>query len=253
MKTEEERRPGGIGKLKRSQTAELEETAERKAGRTAKPEKAGGGQTGETAEIQGDGKRKGAGSFSRIVLRRAAADVISIKWAILLIGVCFLALWAATGSICPMVAFTGFPCPGCGLTRAGLLALSLDFPGAWKMNPFIFPIGALILIWCVYRYIVFRKPPVWFTRCAAAVLTGLVLFYVWRMICCFPRRSAYELLRGSSAVAAFCSLEMKPVGFLSRYCTGGESYETGKGGGCGSPQKIGKQGMNMEGKWWGKT
>ena len=45
MKTEEERRPGGIGKLKRSQTAELEETAERKAGRTAKPEKAGGGQT----------------------------------------------------------------------------------------------------------------------------------------------------------------------------------------------------------------
>ena len=69
----------------------------------------------------------------------------------------------------------------------------------------------------------------------------------------FPRRSAYELLRGSSAVAAFCSLEMKPVGFLSRYCTGGESYETGKGGGCGSPQKIGKQGMNMEGKWWGKT
>lgn len=45
----------------------------------------------------------------------------------------------------------------------------------------------------------------------------------------FPRRSAYELLRGSSAVAAFCSLEMKPVGFLSRYCTGGESYETGKG------------------------
>ena len=136
MKTEEERRPGGIGKLKRSQTAELEETAERKAGKTAKPEKAGGGQTGETAEIQGDGKRKGAGSFSRIVLRRAAADVISIKWAILLIGVCFLALWAATGSICPMVAFTGFPCPGCGLTRAGLLALSLDFPGAWKMNPF---------------------------------------------------------------------------------------------------------------------
>ena len=89
MKTEEERRPGGIGKLKRSQTAELEETAERKAGKTAKPEKAGGGQTGETAEIQGDGKRKGAGSFSRIVLRRAAADVISIKWAILLIGVCF--------------------------------------------------------------------------------------------------------------------------------------------------------------------
>ena len=69
----------------------------------------------------------------------------------------------------------------------------------------------------------------------------------------FPRRSAYELLRGSSAVAAFCSLEMKPVGFLSRYCTGGESYETGKGGGCGSPQKIGKQGINMEGKWWGKT
>ncbi len=186
MKTEEERRPGGIGKLKRSQTAELEETAERKAGKTAKPEKAGGGQTGETAEIQGDGKRKGAGSFSRIVLRRAAADVISIKWAILLIGVCFLALWAATGSICPMVAFTGFPCPGCGLTRAGLLALSLDFPGAWKMNPFIFPIGALILIWCVYRYIFFRKPPVWFTRCAAAVLTGLMVFYVWRMICCFP-------------------------------------------------------------------
>ena len=71
MKTEEERRPGGIGKLKRSQTAELEETAERKAGKTAKPEKAGGGQTGETAEIQGDGKRKGAGQMLPVAAHSA--------------------------------------------------------------------------------------------------------------------------------------------------------------------------------------
>ena len=180
--TKPEKAAGG----KTGKTEELEETVRCKAGDSAKPEKAAEGKTGKTEGLEQDGGCSGTASFPRILLRRAVSDIKSIRWAILLIAVCFLTLWTITGSICPMAAFTGFPCPGCGLTRAGIRALTFDFPGAWQMNPFIFPIAALIFVWCIYRYALFRKPPVWFTRCAAAVLAGLVLFYIWRMIRYFP-------------------------------------------------------------------
>ncbi|MBO4590421.1 MAG: DUF2752 domain-containing protein [Bacteroidaceae bacterium] len=36
-------------------------------------------------------------------------------------------------------------CPGCGMTRACLCLLQLDFVGAWKTNPLIFPAVAIII------------------------------------------------------------------------------------------------------------
>lgn len=44
---------------------------------------------------------------------------------------------------------TGFPCPGCGLTRAMFMVLRGDFAGAWKMHPFIY--GVIILGGMVWR------------------------------------------------------------------------------------------------------
>lgn len=39
---------------------------------------------------------------------------------------------------CPIRNLIGFPCPGCGITRATLCLLRLDFAGAWRMNPAVF-------------------------------------------------------------------------------------------------------------------
>lgn len=132
-------------------------------------------------------------------------DIRSIKWALILISVCFAFFEIIGHSICPVYALTGYPCPGCGLTRAGLRALHLDFAGAWKMNPFIFPVGALSAAYAANRYIFGsgnqrssggvlrvslspkrRKRRKWLDFCAALVLAGLIVFYIWRMVERFP-------------------------------------------------------------------
>ena len=61
-----------------------------------------------------------------------------------------LAVWLwLTG--CPIYRLTGIPCPGCGMTRALLRLLSLDFAGAWYYHPLVFVIPLAIL------YLIHRK------------------------------------------------------------------------------------------------
>ena len=71
------------------------------------------------------------------------ADMRNVKWAVISIIACFLFLYVLFGSICPVACLTGFPCPACGLTRAGISVLTLRFADAWELQPFIYP----ILLW----------------------------------------------------------------------------------------------------------
>lgn len=145
------------------------------------------------------GRRGGIAGICTGALDQAIHDIISLKRALLYLGACFFFLWLLTGSICPMHAVTGIPCPGCGLTRAGLRVLMLDFDGAWRMNPFIFPIGILLLIRGTYRYLLRRKPGKWFSLCTAVILAGLVVFYIWRMVCFFPGEAPVNYLESCLA------------------------------------------------------
>ncbi len=43
-----------------------------------------------------------------------------------------------------MAGLLGIPCPGCGLTRASLLALTGDFSGALRLHPLVFVMGPLV-------------------------------------------------------------------------------------------------------------
>ena len=52
----------------------------------------------------------------------------------------------------PVTDLFGFPCPGCGMTRATLALLRLDFVAAFKYNPSIY-IGILLLIYVPLRNI----------------------------------------------------------------------------------------------------
>lgn len=49
---------------------------------------------------------------------------------------------------CPIQFFTGISCIGCGMSRAALALLHLDFPLAFKMHPMIFimPFAALVIL-----------------------------------------------------------------------------------------------------------
>lgn len=60
-------------------------------------------------------------------------DLQSWKWGLIVLIVYFGAMKNFLYSLCPVVMLTGFPCPACGMTRAGALLLKLnpaaDCPG----------------------------------------------------------------------------------------------------------------------------
>lgn len=113
-------------------------------------------------------------------------DIRLAKWAVVLITAYFVLGRRTLGGLCPVVMITGFPCPGCGLTRAGLALLRLDFYHAWMIHPFIFPIALLVLLFCFNRYILLKKKMTGLKWCAIFVLSSMILFYIWRMLRYFP-------------------------------------------------------------------
>ena len=77
---------------------------------------------------------------------------------------------------CPFSAVTGIPCPGCGMTRALFALLQLDFAGAWKWNPMIYPLSgcAVYAVVCCLagRFDLARSTRFWST-------VGVLMLIVW--------------------------------------------------------------------------
>ena len=74
-----------------------------------------------------------------------------IRWKLPLFGAAIFFAYIALalhffGYVCPSMVIAGVPCPGCGMTRAGFLALSGKFGAAWRMNPMIFTVPPYILL-----------------------------------------------------------------------------------------------------------
>lgn len=88
-------------------------------------------------------------------------------------------------SICPMVMVTGYPCPACGLTRAGVALLTGHFITAWQIHPFIYAVVILAAWFFLNRYI-WKKDMKVLKRISVIVLIALILFYIYRMIRYFP-------------------------------------------------------------------
>ncbi|MDD2972252.1 MAG: DUF2752 domain-containing protein [Lachnospiraceae bacterium] len=88
-------------------------------------------------------------------------------------------------AFCPLVIVTGFPCPGCGMTRAMLCLLTGQFQRAWNLNPSSF-LWLGILIWFLYaRY--WRGNGMGRLRylIMLTVIT-MVCIYGYRMLTVFP-------------------------------------------------------------------
>ena len=77
------------------------------------------------------------------------SDVKTYWKGILAAAVFLMAMLLLFGQLCPLRILVGLSCPACGLTRAGLYVLSLQFHRAWEMNPVIFLIPgiAFALVW----------------------------------------------------------------------------------------------------------
>lgn len=114
-------------------------------------------------------------------------DIKSAKWAIMIIIAYFVLGNKVLHSTCPLVWLTGFPCPACGLTRAGIRLLHLDFKGAWEMHPFIYVVGICPAVFAWNRYIFKRKVGNILKSALILVIVAMIIYYIWRMYCFFPK------------------------------------------------------------------
>ena len=100
-----------------------------------------------------------------------------------------LIIWALANlffeHFCPVVLMIGYPCPGCGLTRAFVSLVMLDIPSVIQYNPAAFLWAPLILAAIFKRYIGNGDlKPFLIPLIAVCIIT--IVIYIVRMIYVFP-------------------------------------------------------------------
>ena len=86
-------------------------------------------------------------------------DLHALRYAILVIGIYYLAVHFLFGQFCPMMIVLHLPCPGCGMTRALWLVLSGRWVKAWNLQPLVFGWIGLGSWFGVRRYLLGRTEP----------------------------------------------------------------------------------------------
>ena len=98
-------------------------------------------------------------------------------------AVVFVAMFVLSklfGSICPTYRFLGICCPFCGMTRAHLAALRLDFSTAMYYNP-VFYLGVPCIFFMVHEKL-FAPKYDRVRKIIAGVLLGIIVaVYIFRV------------------------------------------------------------------------
>lgn len=127
---------------------------------------------------------------------RAWKDMKEYKWLGLVLVLYYLLMEVVFSAFCPLVIITGFPCPGCGITRAFVCVLTGQFVRAWNINPLIYGVILVALYAGVQRYLFGQK--VRGLRKILCILAILMIgVYVYRMYRYFPHRPPMSITRGS--------------------------------------------------------
>lgn len=99
------------------------------------------------------------------------------------------------GGVCINVAITGFPCPGCGMTRGAIYLLQGQFQRAFEINPAVYLWVGLIIYFLFCRYIL-HKDATGIKWMLGVVLVLTIVLFVYRMILYFPDRPPLSYTRG---------------------------------------------------------
>ena len=118
-------------------------------------------------------------------IRMIKKDLWNLRIVIVVLAGYFLFARYFLNSSCPLVVFTGFPCPGCGLSRAGFSLLKGEFLEAWDWNPFIYAVFLLAAVFCIRRYFLHKKNGC-LKKWLILLFIGMLVFYIYRMIRYFP-------------------------------------------------------------------
>lgn len=123
-------------------------------------------------------------------------DIKEYKWLGAALALYYLVVEGLFSAFCPLVIITGFPCPGCGMTRAFLAVLTGDFVRAWRLNPMIYAVILAAFYAAAQRYL-FQQKVKGFYRILCVLAVFMILVYIYRMYRYFPFRPPLSITRGS--------------------------------------------------------
>lgn len=100
------------------------------------------------------------------------------------------------GAFCPSVVVTGFPCPGCGLTRAALFTVTGQWTRAWNINPLIFGWLFFVLYAMWRRYWMGQEVKGW-KKITIFLCLLMIAVFALRMYFYFPSRPPMSYTGGN--------------------------------------------------------
>ena len=147
---------------------------------------------------------------------RIREDLWNHKEIILIFTVYYMIVHAVFHAFCPVVIITGFPCAGCGMTRAVFYLCTGRFVRSWQLNPMAFPVIMFIGYCMVCRYFLGKKIKGFKTGLVILGL-GMLTAYIYRMYTVFPNRPPYTYTSGNFLEKSFPVLYsriLKALGIL---------------------------------------
>lgn len=94
-----------------------------------------------------------------LLLQRIYHDLYNLRLVLLIFLIYAVTTQLIFHTMCPFAIVLGFPCPGCGMTRAVLFMLSGKPFDSLYLHPLALPWPALLLYLCFFRYIKGRRAP----------------------------------------------------------------------------------------------
>ncbi len=150
-----------------------------------------------------------------LFLKKIKEDIITYRWAIISFIIFYLCVKQYFHAFCPMVIVTGFPCPGCGMTRAVFFMLTGQIHRSWNLNPLA--IGWILLgVWFLYRRYWCCKKMKEVKYLGLLLIIMMLLLYGYRMMHTFPSYAPMVYTRHSILADTFDFYEelLRKIGLL---------------------------------------
>jgi hypothetical protein len=121
----------------------------------------------------------------KVIAGRIFNDIKEYKIAIIAFGIYNIVIRLVFHAVCPQLIITGFPCAGCGMTRAVYCLITLQFKRAMRLNPAAPIWVAFIICFMWNRYVlgVYKKSTLLFMKIICVITLGI---YIYRMLKYFP-------------------------------------------------------------------
>ena len=123
-----------------------------------------------------------------VIVERLKRDMKQYGPGLLAAVALYFLVHAVCDAFCPSVLITGFPCPGCGITRAVLYLLKGQFARSWALNP-------AAVFWVIWALLFAFERSKIFGWAACGIVLFMVMAYLIRMNLYFPDRPPYVYTR----------------------------------------------------------